>query len=491
MDNRDAEYAEYAEASTSNQAARHQQAREYRRRLLRSSRTMTAAHEAHEDGATEYDEQRRDAQWAFQTPQGQSSTLPTANPYHTHRPSLDKAHPRHTSTITPALTCPSFAWACILSNKSLCLLLCLSPFHKKKGKSRSAMPPFEESSRALLPLGDSRWRVTRGGRPLPFNQTWAPIQHQEEEGTTTRNMSLSPFSQLFADILAERIARQELLPPPTRGFTGSDDGDFDVDAGADADPHVMEGGEGNAEHDHSEVEDVEDAEEDEEQSFDASAVGLKEISNLASFIVSSYKPGCGVKELRDDDVNQYWQSDGPQPHRLNIHFIKRVEIRALRLYLDYELDESYTPTKIQITAGTGPNLTIPFTTMELNTPKGWIDVPIAGAGGGPDGNSLCCFFVRVIILENHQNGKDTHIRGIKVYALDEGADTVDNNPIDDVVNELEDHRLRMKRMSLGDSDEDLMHLDGQVRKRNANAKKHTPGDGGLSIPDFMREPEIR
>ncbi len=191
-------------------------------------------------------------------------------------------------------------------------------------------------------------------------------------------------------------------------------------------------------------------------------------------------------------TNVYSRSDGPQPHRLNIHFIKRVEIRALRLYLDYELDESYTPTKIQITAGTGPNLTIPFTTMELNAPKGWIDVPIAGAGGGPDGNSLCCFFVRVIILENHQNGKDTHIRGIKVYALDEGADTIDNNPIDDIVNDLEDYRLRVKRMSLGDSDEDTrMHLDGQVRKRKANAKKHAPGDGGLSIPDFMREPEIR
>lgn len=41
--------------------------------------------------------------------------------------------------------------------------------------------------------------------------------------------------------------------------------------------------------------------------FDPAAVGLKEISNLASFTVSSYKPGCGVKELRDDDVHQYWQ----------------------------------------------------------------------------------------------------------------------------------------------------------------------------------------
>ncbi|KAI0429019.1 APC10-domain-containing protein [Xylaria sp. FL1042] len=351
-----------------------------------------------------------------------------------------------------------------------------------------------ELPRTLSLPADSRWRVVREGRTLPPNQTWAREQHPEEEATIIKEMPLSPFSQLFADLLSDRMTSQELLRPPIRGFTGSDDGDLDVGADiyANGNHNHIEGGEGDVEHEGSEGEEVDDADEDEEQPFDASAVGLKEISNLASFTVSSYKPGCGVKELRDDDVNQYWQSDGPQPHRLNIHFIKRVEIRALRLYLDYELDESYTPTKIQITAGTGPNLTIPFTTMELNTPKGWIDVPIAGAGGGPDGNSLCCFFVRVIILENHQNGKDTHIRGIKVYALDEGADTVDNNPIDDVVNELEEYRLRVKRMSLGESDEDtLMHLDGQARKRKANAKKYVPGDGGLSIPDFMREPEIR
>ncbi|KAI0406942.1 APC10-domain-containing protein [Xylaria palmicola] len=347
------------------------------------------------------------------------------------------------------------------------------------------MPPT-----GLLETPGSRWRVTHGDRALSQDVNWAHNQRQGEDSIVIHESLSSSPSQLSSDSDTDRMARPELLHSRIRGFSGSDDGDLDVDAGADI--NHPEGGEGDAEH-ASEVGEIEDAEEEvDEQSFDATVVGLKEISNLASFTVSSYKPGCGVKELRDDDANQYWQSDGPQPHRLNIHFIKRVEIRALRLYLDYELDESYTPTKIQITAGTGPNLTIPFTTMELTMPKGWVDVPIAGAGGGPDGNSLCCFFVRVIILANHQNGKDTHIRGIKVYALDEGADTVDNNPIDDVVNDLENHRLRIKRMSLGESDEDIiMRLDAQARSRKANAKKYTPGDGGLSIPDFMREPEIR
>lgn len=41
--------------------------------------------------------------------------------------------------------------------------------------------------------------------------------------------------------------------------------------------------------------------------FDPAAVGLKEISNLGKFTVSSHKPGSGVDELRSDDLKLYWQ----------------------------------------------------------------------------------------------------------------------------------------------------------------------------------------
>ncbi len=37
------------------------------------------------------------------------------------------------------------------------------------------------------------------------------------------------------------------------------------------------------------------------------ATGLKEIGNLASWTVSTYKPGCGVEALRDEDTNMFWQ----------------------------------------------------------------------------------------------------------------------------------------------------------------------------------------
>ncbi|KIM96481.1 hypothetical protein OIDMADRAFT_205156 [Oidiodendron maius Zn] len=198
--------------------------------------------------------------------------------------------------------------------------------------------------------------------------------------------------------------------------------------------------------------------------FDPTELGLKEIGNLASWTVSSCKPGCGVEELRDEDTNLFWQSDGPQPHHLNIHFSRLVLIRAIRIYLDFEADESYTPTRITLLAGTGYHDLIPFSNLEFAQPKGWIDVLLGDVGGGEDGKTLRAFLVQVRIIENHQNGKDTHVRGLKIYARDE----------------------RLGRGGLGILDE----IDG---KRRVARQMQSQGAERTTLiePDWMADPEIR
>ena len=57
--------------------------------------------------------------------------------------------------------------------------------------------------------------------------------------------------------------------------------------------------------------------------------------------------------------------------------------------------------------------------MQFAQPKGWIDVGLEHVGGGEDGKTLRAFLVQVRVMENHQNGKDTHVRGLKIYARDE------------------------------------------------------------------------
>lgn len=52
----------------------------------------------------------------------------------------------------------------------------------------------------------------------------------------------------------------------------------------------------------------------EEPDFDPLAAGLKEISNLGKFTVSSHKQGNGVEQLRDDSLKTYWQYVNPAPN---------------------------------------------------------------------------------------------------------------------------------------------------------------------------------
>ena len=80
--------------------------------------------------------------------------------------------------------------------------------------------------------------------------------------------------------------------------------------------------------------------------------------------------------LPSDNVDTYWQSDGGQPHLINIQFHKKVSIIEVAFYLDYKLDESYTPKKLSIRAGTTFHDLVEIHVMELSEPTGWVSVPL-------------------------------------------------------------------------------------------------------------------
>ncbi|RUP49478.1 anaphase-promoting complex, subunit 10-domain-containing protein, partial [Jimgerdemannia flammicorona] len=79
----------------------------------------------------------------------------------------------------------------------------------------------------------------------------------------------------------------------------------------------------------------------------------RDIGGMAIWSLSSCKAGFGVEQLRDDSKDTYWQSDGPQPHLVNIQFSKKTTVKQVSIYTDYKQDESYTPSKISVRAGTG------------------------------------------------------------------------------------------------------------------------------------------
>ncbi|KAL0677279.1 hypothetical protein Bca4012_005260 [Brassica carinata] len=157
---------------------------------------------------------------------------------------------------------------------------------------------------------------------------------------------------------------------------------------------------------------------------------LREMGKNAAWSVSSCKPGNGVNTLRDDNLETYWQSDGLQPHLINIQFQKKVRLQLVALYVDFKLDESYTPSKISVRAGDGFHNLKEVKSVELVKPSGWVSISLSGADPRLLTNELVCvslsgidpwetfvntFMLQIAMLSNHLNGRDTHIRQIKVY----------------------------------------------------------------------------
>lgn len=191
------------------------------------------------------------------------------------------------------------------------------------------------------------------------------------------------------------------------------------------------------------------------------------------------------------------RSDGQQPHLLSVHFLRRVEIRAVRFYVDFDQDESYTPTHMTFFAGNSSYDLHPFADLVLEKPVGWQDVGIAGCGGGPDGHSISCQLVQIQIKENHQNGKDTHIRGIKFYSLDEAAvavGVVANNALRNLDNGHDDapSRDNAMRHPIDPAEVEPEALQELMDSMDYGHSRFIGGDDDMfPSTDFMRMPEIR
>ncbi|CAK9296299.1 unnamed protein product [Gordionus sp. m RMFG-2023] len=72
---------------------------------------------------------------------------------------------------------------------------------------------------------------------------------------------------------------------------------------------------------------------------------LVDLTLVGVWNVSSYKIDHGVKNLKDNNLETFWQSSGPQPHFIDISYPYRVSISKIYIYIDYKLDESYSPNK--------------------------------------------------------------------------------------------------------------------------------------------------
>lgn len=168
---------------------------------------------------------------------------------------------------------------------------------------------------------------------------------------------------------------------------------------------------------------------------------LLDLSPLATWKLSSHKQGFGLEELRNDSPSTYWQSDGStdnnmdqranvdgnqlsHPHHINLQFSKKVSLERISIFTNYQLDESYTPLKIKIMAG-GSNWDLTeVCVVDLDKPIGWSHIIFKGVRA--DG-LLKCFVLKIIILANHQDGKDSHIRAIRCFGKKLATSSIDSH----------------------------------------------------------------
>lgn len=158
---------------------------------------------------------------------------------------------------------------------------------------------------------------------------------------------------------------------------------------------------------------------------------LLDLSPLANWKLSSYKQGCGLSQLLEDSPDSLWQSDGSNgtnnvnasangmnnnqlanPHSVTIQFAKKISLERISIFTNFTLDESYTPSKIRIMAGSSGWDLSEVCTVNFSKPIGWSHIIFNGIR--TDG-VLKCFVVKLIVLANHQDGKDSHIRAIRCF----------------------------------------------------------------------------
>ncbi|KAG0442215.1 Anaphase-promoting complex subunit 10 [Dictyocoela muelleri] len=125
-------------------------------------------------------------------------------------------------------------------------------------------------------------------------------------------------------------------------------------------------------------------------------------------ILSSFKRDHGIKELLSQNENLFWHTDDNLPHLLQLSFPRKTYISHVMLQLKFSRDESYTPQEIEIRCGETRDNMIIVNNYIFKEPDGYVRLDI----------DRKCFYVYIIIKANHQDGRDSHVRNVKVYGFD-------------------------------------------------------------------------
>jgi len=140
----------------------------------------------------------------------------------------------------------------------------------------------------------------------------------------------------------------------------------------------------------------------------------RSVNREAVWQVSGARPGNGVDCLLDDSLETFWQSDGVSPHYIYIQFMRRTPVAEVCVYVDYKIDESYTPRKISLRSGTTHHDLEEVRALTLEKPMGWVRIPCGDPAARGAARFLRTWYLQLVVHFMHQQGRDTHIRCVKI-----------------------------------------------------------------------------
>ncbi|KAI8338704.1 anaphase-promoting complex, subunit 10-domain-containing protein [Chlamydoabsidia padenii] len=145
--------------------------------------------------------------------------------------------------------------------------------------------------------------------------------------------------------------------------------------------------------------------------------GGREIDEYeAIWKVSTFRPDWGVEKMKDNNPLTYWQSDCPNPrspHTIDLYFHQATFIKQVSIFIDFLQDESYSPKEISIRGGTTYRDLHEIACFECGETVGWKNVDLSSIMNEP----LRVFQLQIAVLSTHLNGRDVHVRQIKVYSI--------------------------------------------------------------------------
>ena len=112
----------------------------------------------------------------------------------------------------------------------------------------------------------------------------------------------------------------------------------------------------------------------------------------------------------------YWQSDGTQPHRIEISFPRLVLVSEICLLLDHPGDDSYTPSRVHVRCGTSCRDAEEILQASFSSPTGWVSIQLRNEQRAVTQLIAGSYFA-LDFTENHENGRDSRVHGLKIYGL--------------------------------------------------------------------------